>query len=363
MSDRLPLPADLLDRRARPPIVDPHSNGVAHKLLALADRGDYLEAAEQAADLLRGTDDDVRLIAVYLVGLFVERGPTSLPDVLASVERLLDQPPTQAIESAMQWLFRAIADRVAFHTQQRDETWNTWLQEVTPAHIEEITGRSERIVAKSPGGTTMLRKLARWTTTKLGPAAARTVKVVPAAVESEAEAPALDDDGEREPSWDEPDPEPQELNFAHAEAELEEPEFDEPDQPDDEESAWDEPETYEHVEPRGRDHSPMSFGEPSPGADAPFDSPALAKLCDKLRGFETVLARGELDKAAIIARDVQAIILSFDPITYLPSLFANHFKLVRRCVHELEPHWADDSAAGQVLDQLYRADLDGFIND
>lgn len=377
MSERLPLPAELLGRHSRPPSVDPHTNGIAHKLLALADRGDYLEAAEQAADLLRGNEDDVRLIAVYLVGLFVERGPASLPDVLANVERLLGQPTTQAIESAIQWLFRAIGDRVAFHTQQRDATWDAWLQQVTPAHLDEIAAYSERILAQSPGGTSMLRKLARWATKKLGPAVARVPKLAPAQVEREATPLALDPEGPRAPSWDEEDvetDEPRGAGLGSAPDEPDEPDddggpdefdelggldgFDEPDEP-----SWGQPIADERQDPRERDDSFMRPGASRPGADEQFESPALAELRDKLRGFELVLARGELDKAAIIARDVQTIIDSFDPITYLPSLFARHFKLLRRCVHELERHWNDDSAARRVLAQLYRADLDGFIND
>src|SRR5690606_22238170 len=60
---------------------------------------------------------------------------------------------------------------------------------------------------------------------------------------------------------------------------------------------------------------PRSFADPSPAQPTvEIHSPALAQLQAKLRGFEVLLERGDLDKAAVIASDIQATIADFDPI-------------------------------------------------
>ncbi len=200
MSERLPLPAELFRGRVNGPLgIDAQVNGVVHQLMDLADRGDYLLAAGQAAELLRGEGNDVRLIAIYLMGSFVERGASALPDVLARVDLLLGEGgPSRSIDSAMTWLFRALTDKIAFHTKQRDETWNAWLREVAPQHVDEIRARCETILAKSPGGAGSLAKLARWAAEKLGPAAARaTGPATPEILD-----PPIDPPPAEGPNWD-----------------------------------------------------------------------------------------------------------------------------------------------------------------
>ena len=94
------------------------------------------------------------------------------------------------------------------------------------------------------------------------------------------------------------------------------------------------------------------------------NSPALAQLRAKLSAFEVLVERGDLDKAALIARDVQAVLEHFDPLTYLPSLFARYLKLLHATLDAIEPRWrADETYASRVLEQLYRADLDAFLDE
>ena len=219
MSERLPLPAELFrSPHPGPAGVDAQVNGVVHRLMDLADRGDYLSAAEQAAELLRADACDVRLVAIYLMGSFVERGITALPDLLGCVDRLLGEggdaqdaegstrAPSRHVDSAMSWLFRALADRVAFHTTRRDETWNAWLVEVTPEQIQEMATRCETISAKSPGAAGTLHKVARWARDKLGPAAARVTKPEPAPSPAPSDASTIDPAPvDPRPGWDEAD--------------------------------------------------------------------------------------------------------------------------------------------------------------
>ncbi|MFV8749344.1 type VI secretion system protein IglI family protein [Nannocystaceae bacterium ST9] len=352
MSERLPSPAELLRGRAKSPLgIDTQANGVVHQLMDLADRGDYLPAASQAAELLRGDTNDVRLVAIYLMGSFVERGAAALPDVLAHVDLLLGEAgSSRSIDSAMAWLFRALTDKIAFHTKQRDEVWNAWLREVGAQHVDEIRARCETILAKAPSGAGTLAKLARWASEKLGPAAARVVGPAP---EPEVFAAAIDPRPAEGPGWEEADDE--------IEHEVDEPvDDDESDESDDVDDESDDVE----FEFRGFAHAEYDAREARPRSSLELDSPALVQLRDKLRGFEILVERGDLDKAAVIARDIQAVLDDFDPLVYLPSLFARYLKLLNGTLDELEQRWAgEDTRAWRVLVQLYRADLDGFLDD
>jgi hypothetical protein len=349
MTGRLPTPAELL--RARPPGpagVDADANGVVHRWMDLADRGNYLDAAERAAELLRAGAGDIRIIAIYLVGWFVERGAPVLPELLACVDGLLGDGPAspasaRTIDSTVEWLFRTVGDRVAFHAARRDEVWDAWLQEVTPAHIDAIAARSDAIIRKRPADSSeALHKLVRWARNKLAPAAERAKKTV-----------TLDATPEPEPPPPPPPPPPRG--------------WDEPD--DDEDAA---PAAVEHDEHDGHGSSypPPARrvrSEPAPGetgATVTLHSPALAALRDKLRAFEVLLARGKLDRAAVVARDIQDALERFDPLVYLPSLLARYTRLLAACLPELESHWDEaDSARWRVLVQFYRTDLAGFVDE
>lgn len=324
MKQHLPAPSELLGGRAPGfASVDIDANGVVHRWMDLADRGNYLEAGERAAELLRGEASDLRLVAVYLVGWFVDRGAPALPELLACVDIAIGDGERTATsvatartrDSAMEWLFRAVGDRAAFQTAQRDEVWDAWLQDITPEHIAEIAARSEAISARCPGGTDALHKLVRWARNKLGPAAERARKM---ATPPEVAKPAP---------------------FAPPPV-----------------RGWDEPETEDTRE----------YEENERVADTAIvrDAPALASLREKLRAFEVLLARGQLDRAAVVARDIQGILAAFDPIVYLPALLGRYARLLSDSFVEIESHWQEaDSARWQILTQFYRADLAGFIDE
>ncbi|NVB39247.1 hypothetical protein G6O69_15495 [Pseudenhygromyxa sp. WMMC2535] len=422
MSERLPLPAELLrGRRPAPAKLDGHANATAHRLLDLADRGNYLEAAEEAAELLRDSASDPRLITLFLMGSFVERGVVALPELLAGVGGLLDgragasARDTKRLESAVEWLLRAVADRVAFHTKRRDETWQRWLETVSSEQIELLGERCEQLLSRSPPGETMLHKLSRWSRDKLAPAAKRAQPIVVEPQEAEVEpTPALAEDPRAsEADWDSPEPEAALTGDSPCEADpdadgfdtdgFDADDFDADDFDADDFDAdgfdadgFGSPEFNAHgfnshgfgadggfdpsgsnphgFAPDARGLGPEAFdasrfGPPQhpsapPDPRDPFDSPALTQLRHKLQGFEALVTRGEFSKAAVIASDIQAAIEDFDPLVYLPRLFARYLRLLSRELETISAHWeAEESTASRVLEQLYRADLEGFIDD
>lgn len=383
MSERLPLPAELLRYRAGPIRVERDANAIVHRLLDLADRGNHLEAAEQAAELLRGSAGDVRLIAIYLAGTFAERGVVALPELLGCVSGMLGprapEPASgnKAIDSALEWLFRAIVDRLAFHTTQRDAVWTAWISETTPAVVEQILVRSNEILAIGQAGTEALQKLIRWLQGKLGPAVERARTAAAASVVVLAPEPAPAPPPRPARSWEDPDPDPdddengpsvQKTEASDSDDEFEDDddeEFDEDDEDEDEELDEDDDEPERERFHRRPATAPTGLDAlEGQSSIVMIDSPALAQLRDKLHGFEILLGRGDLDKAAVIARDIQAILDDFDPITFMPSLFARYAQLLHGAFDELETRWQDSERPSfRILVQFYRSNLDGFIDE
>lgn len=90
-------------------------------------------------------------------------------------------------------------------------------------------------------------------------------------------------------------------------------------------------------------------------------SPELGGFIRKLRAFEILVERGNLQRAAIVAEDVQRTVEDFDPRTYLPGLLAPFFSVMAAATRDLAPHLRDtESPARKSLEQLYRVDLDAF---
>jgi hypothetical protein len=109
-----------------------------------------------------------------------------------------------------------------------------------------------------------------------------------------------------------------------------------------------------------------AFPDPAGTPDAPVvvGSPALAMLQAKLRGFQSLVARGELAKAAVVASDIRSTLDNFDPVAFFPSMFAAYFKTLHQIIEELTPFFADAENPGwHALDSYYRADMRAFFDD
>jgi hypothetical protein len=411
MSTRLELPPDLLDGR-RPPVMraDGEARSAILQLAQLTDRGECLDAAQQAVQLLRADVYDLRLAGVYLVGLFVERGVAHLPELLRCTRRLLAgeaaaPPPLRTtprvVDTTLQWLFQALFTHIQFHSQRRDETWTEWLQRGEPALPTAVASEVEQLtqvigeLVEQPACTGVLARIGRWVTGDLARALVRTAKDAAAKAEVEAsaaevaakaaeakakpaEAAEPEVDGE-EPELDEHERDLDEHEHDFDEHDFDEHGFDEHEREldehdgDEHEHGFDE---HDHVDrdQRGAVGHPGVPIRALHGLRAPAErhapplhereSSALASLRHKLHGFEVLVQRGELAKAAIVARDVQQIIERFDPVEFLPSLFAGYFRTMNRHLDELLPHLGEpDGTPWQVLSRLYQADLDGFLDE
>jgi hypothetical protein len=360
MSTRLALPHNLLEGRRPPrPRVDGQARSAILQLSQLTDRGECLEAAQQAVELLRADVYDLRLASVYLVGLFVERGVAHLPELLRCTRRLvLDEvaaPPSlrsapRALDATLQWLFQAFSTHIQFHAQRRDETWTQWLHDgdcTLPAALGEEIDELSRVIGEAveqPSSTGVLGRIGRWARGDLARALSTTAKETERAAEASAAM---------------PEAKPEALAPEH---DLREPDDQDHDQDHDDD---------DH-DPYGDDHDDEddclalsgTLARPRPEPSDDRESPALSSLRHKLHGFEVLVQRGEFAKAAIIARDVQRIIEQFDPVEFLPSLFAGYFRAMNQRLNELSPHLGEaDRTPWQVLSRFYQADLEGFLDE
>jgi hypothetical protein len=111
------------------------------------------------------------------------------------------------------------------------------------------------------------------------------------------------------------------------------------------------------------DDDPLAWNDRTDGDPAP-ESPALVALRAKLYGFQDLVARGELAKAAVVASDVRTLLANFDPVAFFPAMFAGYFRALHRVVDELAPYLdGADQPAWHALDSYYRADMRGFFDD
>ncbi|MEM9458706.1 MAG: type VI secretion system protein IglI family protein [Myxococcota bacterium] len=410
MNAPIQLPTDLLDGpRPMATRVDGEIRSTIRQLEQLADRGNYREAAEKAAELLRSHVYDLRLACVYQMGLFAERGIGHLPPLLASMARLVTdegrapphvRTPTRTIDTALTWLLQTLFTQIRFHAKRKDEVWSSWLtaESELPAQIAEgldALRESAEGVLGSVACAGILAKTRRWALKDLARAlslhqAAQAKAEQAAAEQAAAEQAAAEQAAAERANADSVDPHSTDA----AMPESAPPPSYEPDDHLLEDYAY--PTVtpqYDEAPPHApgpyptqsvHDHAPLWASDPgcestslpsahdgfptSPGPSDPpateLGSPALASLRDKLYGFELLVRRGQFARAAIVAHDVQRLIEDFDPVTYLPSLFAGYFRTMSHHLEHLRPHLEQgDTTHWQALSRFYQADLAGFCSD
>ena len=331
----------------------------------------------------------------------------------------------QVVSSATAWLFEHVSTRLLFHTKQRDATWEAWrgasdgpLADAIAAGCTTVTLALEAAI-DAPLAASPLARIRRWTNEDLRRAVARreaAIERVPVVARADAAvvrgpdrepstgsapgastgqrevgtgsaAPQVDagqraaelpedplqiDEGAEEPA---DEPLGDQAGLSHDEAG---PSDDEAGLSDDEAGPSDEapdgspdllgdPPAAPAAYP-ARAGGPRRAGAPRP-ARSPDDamavgSPALAALQAKLRGFQALVARGELAKAAVVVSDVRAVLANFDPVAFFPSMFVAYFKALHQIINELAPYLDGvDLPSWHALDSYYRADMRGFFED
>jgi hypothetical protein len=82
----------------------------------------------------------------------------------------------------------------------------------------------------------------------------------------------------------------------------------------------------------------------------------------RLAAFDTLLARGEFEKAGIVESDLRESLEHFDVAAHFPGLFARYFEGCAAHAERLARHRPDRSALrASALASLYRTDLERFL--
>lgn len=94
-----------------------------------------------------------------------------------------------------------------------------------------------------------------------------------------------------------------------------------------------------------------------------FSLGELEVFTNKLKVFESLIAKNDYLKAAIVAKDIEHWIENFDPISYFPKLFSNYYFLFSKHITALSEQFNNkESLQIKSLEKLYRVDQDRFIN-
>jgi hypothetical protein len=310
------------------------SAGVLDEIMHLAQSAKYEVAAERAAELLDAGCKDVRAFVAYALGVFAERGPAAVPALFDSIAALLStvdvasSSARRTIDTTLRVACRTIKAHLDFDERRPEAERRVWAERITPESPAEVLRSSTELrkaihgLVESPlcdielGGVT----------TRLD---AYFERNVPEAQEARP--------------GDEVREEPQAVPASTHEPELE--------------GAFSD--VAREETPRFARRASDYEGD---GATLRV-SPALRQFIRKLEAFEYLVSSGALAKAAIVAHDIRNVIAAFDPMVYLPDLLAPHFRLLSVNVDELSPYWEQSSTPGwQALEQLYRVDLDAFVD-
>ncbi|MFS8066239.1 MAG: type VI secretion system protein IglI family protein [Byssovorax sp.] len=293
----------------------------------LSDRSEYLAAAKRAAGALRDGGTDIRVLASFLLGVFLEQGPESLPTLLRTLhlaisDRWLSVRPeirkAKVTDSVLSGLFRAIVVQIDFHAKLEDATFRVWARAGAATVGQpglkasaDLWTAIDTVIEKARSTVQLSEVEVRIRALFNRVEAARPIAVVT------PELPA----------------------------------------PGDEEEA----QSDDVPAPSVRDPA-VGVHHASSAARTLEISPAMELLLRKLAAFETLVARGDLERAAVVAEDVRSTLDSFDPRVYLPRIFSSYARVLATYVNDIAFH-SDSigSPTWRALDQLYRIDLDAFL--
>ncbi len=339
------------------PAVD---DGMIRRIAQLAQRGNYEEAAVQAADCLEDGERDIRLVGYYCFGLCLERGLAALPAIFSALARMLkeqfaqlgpEKKKSRVTDATLVWLFQTMDVRLRYHRERikaGDDVWRSWLEGAHIGLAQELAQCGDALadavsqVLSTPDGEpqciTALHRLLPWLLRELDSPLSQQRLRAGSDAHTDADDYAPTTTGDAPEHIDKTD----DVDSAAAT-----------------DMAAAEAEAFQDAHVPGADRPTETAGVPDWA-----DSPAMRMLQKKLRGFAQLLERGEHEKAAMVAMDVRQIIEEFDPVLYLPHLFAGYFQYLHRHIEVVMPYW--DMSGGPAWDALhkyYRADLDGFLSE
>lgn len=302
------------------------------EMISLAERGELTGAASRAQAIWSEGIFDIRTIGFYLCGAFTESGLAALPSILRCIETCLgaswehlgpSENKRRYGDSALRWLFTTITGQVRFHQRAQKDQWRTLLQHWEQQQQQQLFAALEQCASKlssvleSDGAKTALYGLVAW------------LKTLPAAPAAAAPGPAAVAGDTLKPG---------EAGSSGAKS----------------------------IPAAAASDSPQTLPELGGAAAATLSvpmSPAMKKLLHRLDAFGRLIALGKFRHAAIVYKDIQASIGSFDPRQYMPSLFGSYYGHVIAHADKITKHMTEDKGfVVETLKELYQIDLELFVS-
>lgn len=295
--------------------LDPRFQDIA----SLVEQADFAGAAAKCQETFAEGAADIRVISWFLLGLSIQDGVKGLGPLFETMATLFadrfaavgpEKKKDHHATAGMSWFLGKLADRVDDAAEAERLAKRATLEEVTAAlaGLDRLFEAFRNAVPLNPGKVAdPQRRVRDWL----------------AGLESALTVP--------------PEPEP---------VAAPEPE----------------PPPPAAVEAPAAGGPVASGAAPTQGAPMVEASYRMLELQARLAAFETLMARGDVAKAALVADDVMEVMAHFDPRLYLPRLFAGFFAAMSRRTDEVLAWRAKKgSAPWAVFDQLYRTDLDAFV--
>ncbi len=299
------------------------------RICSWADDGEVERAGKKAESLLSEGTYDYQLVVLWLAYRFLQDGVSGLERIVEAAQAQLVTDlegvasvdvvsAAQTLDRAFSWLMINLTQRVHFHCRTRDEVWSRWVGVLRAESVEELAACVERVTSKlddalsgmaEPRSSGELRKLERRFRGGFG------AIVEELGVRSEEErgpvsAPVL---GTSEPG-------------------------------------------EEHLSTGGERQEEASMESSAPRGGQRFGSERLWLLQRKLDGFQRFVEHGALREAGIVARDVERELAQFDPLQYLPELFADYLSILCEVGGQLEEYMREgDGLEERALERLYLA--------
>lgn len=296
-------------------------------ITALVHKADYQAAAESSKSLLEEGHYDIRLICYVIFGIFLDEGLGSIGGILACLDNLIrdnlqalgpGKNRKKQVSTSLVWLLGQIL-KCLEKDEKKETTWNAWLETFTLEEVEQWFNSGtdlEDSLTSALGKSgeppvNKLKKLNGW------------IKDIMNLVGPESECVeegTSDKTAEEELSSDQ--------ESVDGAGELQKTDLD-----------------------KKTDVNPMVEG-----------SYLLTLLIRKLEIFEILIESNSLEKAAIVAGDIQSTLENFDPKSYLPKLFSTYTRLLARNIgmfaafeEKMEtPEW-------KAMEDFYHVDPEAFV--
>lgn len=315
--------------------IDPRFSDIA----ALVQGGNYKEAAAKSKTILAEKIYDIRIIGYFLYGHFIERGLPALADVYLCLADLLRdnidalgpaRNRGKHIQTILNWMMKQIIKTLQYEEEKKKGLYKEWISGVSSDQVQEIID----------AGGEFRRSLVLVLEDSAAPVLDGMVKINDWLISFQRLV------------YREPEPEPEEER---------EPESAETEQEADKVEAVEEIEEEPQWEERQRLTRPAPEEEEEiAGVEGSYHLKVLMK---KLDAFDQLVSMQKYASAAIIADDINAIIANFDPRIYFPNLFVRYALQCATNINNLAAYAEyKESAAWQALQELYKVDLESFVN-